>query len=94
MKLRSEKSYNSSFERPSTPLQDRVLKEPNTEERSRFIDHFQRKEENETFKDLCKQHGISRPTGYRWLKDYRDFHDTQRARKRKSKEKGTKLGRP
>jgi hypothetical protein len=94
MKLRSNKTIDSSLERPRTPVQDTVLKEPDTEERSRFFEAIQHNNNVTPFRDICAQHGIGKSTGYRWMKEFKKYNDCRRVRKRKSQEKHTKLGHP
>ncbi|KAF2629177.1 hypothetical protein BU25DRAFT_420570 [Macroventuria anomochaeta] len=43
--------------------------------------------------DVAKAHGISTHTGERWRKEFAHFGNCRRVRKKKAKEKGTKLGR-
>ena len=44
--------------------------------------------------DVALEHGISAHTGERWRHEGNHFGDAQRVRKKKAREKGTKLGRP
>ena len=45
------------------------------EQRVEFIRAVERDEHS--FSTLCERFGISRKTGYKWLKPYRDFEDVE-----------------
>ena len=81
------------MESPKTPEQDPILKEPCTEERAAYKWHVEHRRHDETLEDVAAAHGINRRTGQRWRKEFAHFGDCRRVRKKKAKEKGTKLGR-
>ena len=94
MKLRSNKVIDSLYERPKTPVQDDVLKDPNSEERAAYLWHANHRHDGERLVDVAAQHGIDPTTGLHWRKEEAYFRDSRRTRKRKAKEIDHKLGRP
>jgi hypothetical protein len=63
---------------PSTPVQDRVLREPDTAERSVYFWLLDNKQPREKLKTIADAHGLSERTARRWRKEREQYGDARR----------------